>query len=123
MSDQRSIARCHCGSVTLSFEMVGGLDGLRKCDCSLCRRKYPGAVSARTDDLIVESGADVLRLYQFNTFKAKHWFCGNCGVHTHHLRRSNPEEMGINVACVEGVPARISDQATWVDGVTHPNDR
>lgn len=123
MSDTRSTATCHCGAVRLSFEMVDGLGSLRKCDCSMCRRKYPGAVSAKTDDLVVESGGDVLRLYQFNTFQAKHWFCGTCGVHTHHQRRSNPLEMGINVACVEGLPPRIAGEAQWVDGVVHPADR
>jgi hypothetical protein len=121
MSD-RSIASCHCGAVRISFHMVGGLDGLRKCDCSLCRRKYPGAVSGRVDDLLIERGEDNLGLYQFGTMTARHQFCKTCGVHVFHKRRSNPEEIGVNVACVEGLDPRIAGQAEWVDGVVHPND-
>jgi hypothetical protein len=53
--------------------------------------------------LRVVQGQDVLRLYQFNTRVARHFFCGNCGIYTHHQRRSNPREYGFNVACIEGV--------------------
>ncbi len=118
----RSQASCHCGAVRISFEMVGGLDSLRRCDCSLCRRKYPAAVSGRVDDLIIEQGEDNLGLYQFGTMTARHQFCTTCGVHLFHQRRSNPEEIGVNVACVEGLDPRIAGQAKWVDGVVHPND-
>lgn len=118
----RSVANCHCGRVEISFEMVGGLDSLRRCDCSLCRRKYPAAVSGRVDDMIVEKGKDNLGLYQFGTRTAKHYFCKTCGVHLFHQRRSNPAEIGVNVACVEGVAPRVAGEARWVDGVVHPND-
>lgn len=118
----RSYASCHCGAVRISFGMVDGLGSLRKCDCSLCRRKYPGAVSGRVDDLVIEQGADHLGLYQFGTMTARHQFCKTCGVHVFHQRRSNPEEIGVNVACVEGLDPRIAERAEWVDGVVHPND-
>jgi hypothetical protein len=118
----RSVATCHCGAVRISFEMVGGLNSLRRCDCSLCRRKYPAAVSGRVDDLRIEAGAAHLGLYQFGSMTARHHFCKICGVHVFHQRRSNPEEIGVNVACVEGLDPRIADAAQWVDGVQHPND-
>jgi len=118
----RSQASCHCGAVQISFEMVDGLGSLRKCDCSLCRRKYPGAVSGRVDDLVIEQGQDNLGLYQFGTMTARHQFCKTCGVHVFHQRRSNPGEIGVNVACVHGLDPRIAGQADWVDGVVHPND-
>lgn len=119
---ERSTATCHCGSVKISFEMVDGLGSLRRCDCSICRRKYPAAVSGRVDDLRIEKGADNLGLYQFGTMTAKHQFCKTCGVHVFHQRRSNPTEIGVNVACVEGLEPRIAEEARWVDGVVHPND-
>ena len=118
----RSNASCHCGAVQISFQMVDGLESLSRCDCSICRRKYPAAVTAHVDDLKVESGGDVLRLYQFGSQTAKHWFCGTCGIHTHHQRRSDPSEMGVHAGCVEGLSVRIADQAAWGDGVTHPSD-
>ncbi len=68
-------------------------------------------------------GAEHLKLYQFNTFTAKHYFCSNCGIYTHHQRRSNPNEYGYNVGCLEGVdPFAIADIPTS-DGVNHPADR
>lgn len=118
----RSFASCHCGALRVSFEMVDGLGSLRKCDCSLCRRKNSGAVSACVDDLVVEQGADTLSLYQFGTKTAKHWFCSICGIHVHHQRRSNPLEMGVHIGCVEGMDPRIADTAAWVDGINHPSD-
>ncbi len=35
--------------------------------------------------------------------QAKPFFCGVCGIYTHHQRRSAPNEYGFNVACIEGV--------------------
>ncbi len=119
---ERSTASCHCGSVRISFEMVDGLGSLHRCDCSLCRRKYPGAVSGRLSDLRIEAGADNLGLYQFNTNTARHQFCKTCGVHVFHQRRSNPDEIGVNVGCVDGLAPRVVDDAAWVDGVSHPSD-
>lgn len=120
---KRSLASCHCGAVQVSFEMVNGLDGASRCDCSLCRRKNAGAVTALSSDLRVEKGAEVLTLYQFGTGTAKHWFCSACGIHVHHQRRSDPNEMGVNIGCVEELSARASDAAQWTDGVNHPSDQ
>ncbi|MEM6408359.1 MAG: GFA family protein [Pseudomonadota bacterium] len=118
----RSFASCHCGTVRISFVMVDGLEGLHRCDCSLCRRKYPGAVSGLVQDLKVEQGAEHLGLYQFGTMTARHQFCKICGVHVFHQRRSDPREIGVNVGCVEGLDPRVAERASWVDGVVHPSD-
>lgn len=107
----------------MSFVMIGDLGEASKCDCSLCRRKNSGAVTAHTGDLIVERGEEVLCLYQFGSRTAKHWFCGRCGIHVHHQRRSDPREMGVHIGCIEGADPRISDQAAWTDGVNHPSDQ
>jgi hypothetical protein len=71
----------------------------------------------------IVQGHDSLKLYQFNTNTAKHYFCSVCGIYTHHQRRSNPSEYGYNVGCLEGVnPFDIQDVPTN-DGVNHPADR
>jgi hypothetical protein len=68
-------------------------------------------------------GAEVLKLYQFNTRTARHYFCSICGIYTHHQRRMNPEECSLNVGCLEGVnPFELSNMPTN-DGVIHPADR
>lgn len=64
-----------------------------------------------------------LKLYQFNTHTAKHYFCSNCGIYTHHQRRSNSDQYGYNVGCLEGInPFDIPDVPVN-DGINHPADR
>jgi hypothetical protein len=100
-----------------------GIVDPRRCDCSICRRKGAVVASVPLSGIRIVQGADALRLYQFNTRTARHYFCANCGIYTHHQRRSNPEEYGFNVGCLEGVnPFDIPDVPTN-DGVNHPADR
>lgn len=104
MSEFRK-ASCHCGSVELEIEFTDGLQNIRRCDCSLCSRKGYVMAAVPATNLKVVKGEDVLSLYQWGTRVAEHYFCARCGIHTHHKRRSNPLELGINIACVEGVRA------------------
>lgn len=117
------IGRCHCGAVVLEITLAKGFDTARRCDCLFCRRRGAIAVSAPLDGVKILQGADNLTLYQFNTNAAKHWFCKTCGIYTHHKRRSNPNEFGINVAILDGVNPRDLGDVPWVDGVNHPSDR
>ncbi len=80
------------------------------------------AVSVRLADMAVVSGEDYLSLYQFNTGAAKHYFCKSCGIYTHHQRRSNPHEFGVNVACIKGVSPFDFPEVPVMDGVSHPSD-
>ncbi|MEM8823356.1 MAG: GFA family protein [Pseudomonadota bacterium] len=115
-------ASCHCGAVRLSVHLTDGLATARRCDCSLCRMRGAVAVSAPLDGLQIVAGQDALRLYQFNTKVAEHWFCGTCGIYTHHRRRSNPNEYGVNVACLEGVSPFDLTEVEVTDGRNHPTD-
>ena len=54
-------------------------------------------------DIRVIRGKDKLTLYQWNTKIAKHYFCGICGIYTHHKKRSEPTKYGFNIACLEDV--------------------
>ncbi len=80
------------------------------------------AVSAQLDGIEISKGEDVLTLYQFNTDMAKHYFCSICGIYTHHQRRSNPTQFGINVACLEGVSPFDFPEVKVIDGINHPSD-
>ena len=115
-------ATCHCGAVELSVHLTDGLNTARRCDCSYCRRRGAAAVSAPLDGVIVVKGADHLGLYTWGTGTAQHYFCKTCGIYTHHQRRSNPNEYGINLGCLEGVNPRDLGDIPWVDGVNHPAD-
>jgi len=119
----RHRASCHCGSVALELSLPNGVVDPRRCNCSMCRRRGAVVASVPLDGIRVLQGAEHLKLYQFNTFTARHYFCSNCGIYTHHQRRSNPSQYGYNVGCLEGVdPLAIADVPTY-DGVHHPADR
>ena len=116
-------ATCHCGLVELELDLPNGIVDARRCDCSLCRRRGAVVASVSLAGLRIVKGAEHLRLYQFNTHTAKHYFCSNCGIYTHHQRRSSPNQYGFNVGCLEGVnPLEIADIPTY-DGVNHPADK
>lgn len=114
--------KCHCGAVELSLDMPEGLDTARRCDCSFCMRRGAAAVSVPLAGLTVVKGADNLTLYQFGTNTARHHFCKTCGIYTHHQRRSNPNEYGVNLGALVGVHVPDLDPIKWVDGVNHPSD-
>lgn len=80
------------------------------------------AVSADIDGIIFTKGQEKLTLYQFNTKTAKHYFCSVCGIYTHHQRRSNPRQFGVNLACLEGMSPFDFDEVVVLDGVNHPKD-
>ena len=114
---------CHCGSVELELHLPNGLENPRRCDCSMCRRRGAIVASVLLENLKIMKGEYKLSLYQFNTNTAKHFFCSNCGIYTHHQRRSNPTHYGFNVACLEGVnPFELTDIPVN-DGINHPADR
>lgn len=119
----RHRASCHCGSVVLELDLPDGIVDPRRCDCSICRRKGAVVASVPLAGIRIVEGAGHLKLYRFNTHTAKHYFCSNCGIYTHHQRRSNPDQYGYNVGCLEGVnPFAIADVPVN-DGVHHPADR
>ncbi|WP_371994904.1 GFA family protein [Shewanella sp. 10N.286.54.B9] len=120
---QTHTASCHCGAVKLSLNLPQGVTDLRRCDCSMCRRRGTIVTSAELDGLKVVSGNDKLSLYQFNTFTAKHYFCSVCGIYTHHQRRSNPNQFGVNVGCIDGVNPYELTNIAMPDGINHPADR
>jgi hypothetical protein len=114
---------CHCGAVRFEVDLPNGLVNPRHCNCSLCRRRGAVAASVPLNGLKIIEGAEHLRLYPFNTKKAKHYFCSICGIYTHHQRRSNPDQFGFNVGCLEGVDPFDLDEIPVYDGVNHPSDR
>lgn len=115
-------ASCHCGGIQFELDLPNGLEKLRRCDCSMCRRRGAVVASVKLAGIRILKGEGLLSLYQFNTKTAKHFFCSVCGIYTHHQRRSNPSEYGFNVACLDGVnPFELGEIPTH-DGVNHPAD-
>jgi hypothetical protein len=71
---ERHRATCHCGAVELELSLPNGIVNLRRCDCSMCRRKGAIVASVPLAGIRVVKGSDVLGLYQFNTKTAKALF-------------------------------------------------
>lgn len=113
---------CHCGAVRFHLRLRDGLRSARRCTCSYCRMRGAVAVTAELGDLQILEGQEKLTLYQFNTGTAKHYFCSVCGIYTHHQRRSNPNEYGVNAACLEGVSPFDFEEVLVTDGINHPSD-
>ena len=114
---------CHCGSVQFEVDLPGGFEDLSRCNCSMCARRGAVVTSVPLDAFRILKGAENLTLYQFNTKTAEHYFCATCGIYTTHRRRSNPNQCGVNVACIEGVnPFELGDIPT-TDGINHSSDR
>src|SRR5262245_39668874 len=112
---------CHCGTVRLRVRLADGLHSARRCTCSYCRMKGAVAVSADLGGVDVVAGADALTVYQFNTMSATHFFCSKCGIYTHHQRRSNPNQYGVNAAILAGVSPFDFPEVPVMDGVDHPS--
>ena len=114
---------CHCGTIEFEVTLPNGLEDLRRCDCSMCRRRGAIVSSTTLDGIKITKGADKLSCYQFNTMTAKHYFCPVCGIYTHHQRRSNPKQYAFNVACLDGVNPAELGEIPFLDGVNHPADK
>ena len=115
-------ASCHCGAVELTAELLGGPESAARCTCSFCARRQAANVSAAAHSVKVTRGADNLSLYMWGTGTAKHWFCKTCGIYTHHQRRSDISECGINVGCIHGVEPWTLEPFHWNEGQKHPSD-
>ena len=114
---------CHCGGVEAEVNVPDeGFKKIMRCNCSLCKRKGYIIGFVGQDDLKILKGKNLLKLYQYHTKTAKHFFCSNCGIHTHSNPRINPKLYGINVACVEGINPIEFENVQVNDGANHPLD-
>lgn len=114
---------CHCGTVKFRVRLAEGLKTARRCDCSYCRMRGAVVVTASLENFDLLAGEEALNLYQFNTHTAKHYFCSRCGIYTHHQRRSDPRQLGVNASCLDGVSPFDFGEIPVNDGVNHPSDR
>lgn len=124
MTDEpgKRLGQCHCRTVRFEIKLSDGLKSVRRCTCSYCRMRGAVAVSAALGGIRFIQGEDALTSYRFNTGAAQHFFCSQCGIYTHHQRRSNQAQYGVNVACLDGVSPFDFSEVPVLDGEQHPND-
>ena len=117
---------CHCGIVR--FRVDAPIAELTTCDCSLCVKRNALMAKIPEASLRVLAGAAELTLYEWNTRRAKHYFCRRCGIYVFHRKRSVPDHFGVNVFCLEGfdvasIPVRATEGAnmTLEDPTANPD--
>lgn len=119
---------CYCGAVT--FRLVSDIIELTTCDCSLCRQKNALMTKVHERALTVLSGKDLLSVYEWNTHRAKHFFCSRCGIYIFQRKRAAPDHFGANpmaragrdraIARCDGTsaqtktPPRFPEAAFWI---------
>ena len=75
------------------------------------------------DKFKIIKGNDKLKIYQFHTKVAKHYFCSVCGIYTHHNPRKDVKLTGVNGSGIENVdPFELKD-IKILDGKNHPLDK
>jgi len=105
---------CHCGAVR--FEVAYPIEELTTCDCSLCVKRNALMAKVPEDTLTVLEGQALLTEYQWNTHRARHFFCSRCGIYVFHRKRAAPDHFGVNIFCLDGfdvssIPVRATEGA------------
>ena len=95
---------CHCGRVR--FRVRGDLANTTECNCSICTKKGYLHLIVPPSAFELLAGESDLTTYQFNTKTAKHTFCRHCGMHPFYTPRSHPDQVDVNVRCLEGVDCK-----------------
>ena len=114
---------CHCGAIEAEINVPDNLEKVLRCNCSLCKRKGAVMSMVRNEDFKITKGIEKLKLYQFHTKVAKHYFCTICGIYTHDNPRSNPAMTGFNLGCVEEIDTFDLEDVAINDGHNHPLDK
>lgn len=70
---------CHCGAVSFTVKVPRKIT-VQKCNCSICTACGFVHYIVSASRFQLNSGAEVLTEYRFNTGQAKHLFCSICGV-------------------------------------------
>ena len=114
---------CHCRAVEVEINIDNKLDKILRCNCSICKRKGAIMSMVKNDDFKIVKGKDKLKIYQFHSKIAKHYFCSICGIYTHHNPRANPALTGFNVGCVDDINTFELKNISIIDGENHPLDK
>ncbi len=117
------LLRCHCGQIEAEINVSNKLDQIVKCNCSICKKKGAIMSMVKNEDFKITKGRDKLKLYQFHSKVAKHYFCSVCGIYTHHNPRINPSLTGFNLGCIDEIDTLNLKDIKVIDGKNHPLDK
>lgn len=108
--------QCHCGAV--AFEVTTDLDSVNRCNCSICTKKGAPMHRVTADRFKLLRGEDAITTYEFGSNIAKHYFCKTCGIYPFHRPRIAPDEITVNVNCLDGVADVDALPINRIDGRT-----
>ena len=117
------LLKCHCGVVEAEIKAPENFERILRCNCSLCKRKGAVMSMVKNEDFRITKGVNKIKLYQFYTKVAKHYFCSICGIYTHHNPRSNPAMTGFNLGCIYEIDTFNLRNIAVNDGHNHPLDK
>ena len=103
MPDQTYSGSCHCGRIAFEIEADLAAAEILDCNCSICTKKGFLHLIVPPERFQLLSGEDAIVEYRFNTKQAVHKFCETCGIHPFYTPRSHPEDVDVNVWCLDGV--------------------
>ena len=115
--------RCHCGEVEAEINAPDQLEKVMRCNCAICKRKGAIMSMVKNENFKIIKGKDKLKIYQFHSKTAKHFFCVICGIYTHHNPRINPAMTGFNVGCIDEIDTFEIKEVPINDGQNHPLDK
>ena len=115
--------KCHCGEIEAEINIKDNFEKILRCNCSLCKRKGAVMSMVKNENFKITKGSDKLKIYQFHTKVAKHYFCSVCGIYTHHNPRSNPAMTGFNLGCIDEINTFTLKNILLNDGNNHPLDK
>lgn len=95
---------CHCKAVRFSARLPDPPVPAIDCNCSICAMTGFIHIIVPHGDFTLESGADKLTSYRFETGAAEHLSCSVCGVKSFYQPRSHPEAWSINALCLDDRP-------------------
>ena len=114
--------KCHCGQIEAEIK-INDFKKILRCNCSICKRKGATMCMVKNEEFEIIKGRNKLKLYQFHTKVAKHYFCSDCGIYTHHNPRINPAMTGFNVGCIDEIDTFKLNEVPVNDGQNHPLDK
>ena len=99
-----ALGGCHCKAVRFSARLPDPPVPAIDCNCSICAMTGFIHIIVPHGDFTLESGADKLTSYRFETGAAEHLFCSLCGVKSFYQPRSHPDAWSINALCLDDRP-------------------
>ena len=111
---------CHCRRVR--FRVATDKTTVYACNCSICAMKGFVHLIVPPAQFELLSGEEDLSEYRFGTRTARHRFCRHCGVQSYYTPRSHPNDVSVNVRCLDtgqedGFDVQPFDGANWEKNV------